>query len=71
VTARHVQLPIRTSCAADPRSAAVMIVLFIGYALSLPNWTGPTPTWSDGEQASAVDLSVAGLTALVTSRAKT
>ena len=52
--------------------AAVIIVLFTGYALFLSNWTG---TYADLVQvvswAFAVDLSVAGLTALVTSRART
>ena len=52
--------------------AALAVVLFTGYALFLPTWMG---TFADLAQvvfcAFAVDVSIAGLTALVTSRAQT
>jgi hypothetical protein len=52
--------------------AAVAVVLFTGYALFLPTWTG---TFADLAQvvfwAFAVDISIAGLTALVTSQTQT
>jgi hypothetical protein len=53
-------------------AAAVSVVLLTGYALFLPEWTGTFTQFTQAVfWAFAIDVSITGLTALVTSRAPT